>query len=389
MKSSFDKTYDVVVVGGGIAGVAAAVAAAREGAQTALLEKSVYLGGLATTGIICLYLPLCDGNGRQVSFGLAEELLYLGQKYGPGEIPGNWKNQKNASRHERFELVYNPASMILALDEIISNENIDVWFDSVVSDVLLEENSIKAVEVCNKSGKILIGGKCFVDATGDADLIFYAKHPYHTQNNKLAFCPLEYNVNSNEDYFLAKNLKCRLMINEESERFNGIDGKKVTDFVLASRKKYLEQCQKEWRTGTDKTQLFPLFLPAMSQFRTTRSVHGVFTLSDKMNGVEFDDSIGMVAEWRHSGPVWEIPYRCLIPERMKNILVAGRCVSSEKDAWEITRVIPTAAVTGEASGTAAALAVEKSCSPSELDVGILQERLQNKNIPLFFHEIGL
>ena len=74
--------YDVIVVGGGIAGIAAALAAARTGAKTLLLEKMYLLGGLATSGLVTVYLPLCDGKGTQVSFGLAEELLGLWVKYG-------------------------------------------------------------------------------------------------------------------------------------------------------------------------------------------------------------------------------------------------------------------------------------------------------------------
>jgi hypothetical protein len=80
----FRKSYDVVVCGGGVAGVAAALAAARRGQRTALLEKTVYPGGLATAGLIYIYLPLCDGNGTQVTFGVAEELLLASIKYGPG-----------------------------------------------------------------------------------------------------------------------------------------------------------------------------------------------------------------------------------------------------------------------------------------------------------------
>ena len=82
--------YDVVVCGGGIAGIAAALAAARGGARTCLLEKEYALGGLATLGLIVIYLPLCDGDGVKMSGGIAEELLKLSLKYGPGEIPEVW-----------------------------------------------------------------------------------------------------------------------------------------------------------------------------------------------------------------------------------------------------------------------------------------------------------
>ena len=86
--------YDVVVVGGGIAGVSAAVSASRYGAKTLLLEKQIALGGLATVGLINYYEPLCDGNGNQLVFGIAEELIKLSVKHGYGTLSENWKNKR-------------------------------------------------------------------------------------------------------------------------------------------------------------------------------------------------------------------------------------------------------------------------------------------------------
>ena len=86
-----ETSYDVIVVGAGVAGVAAALEAARAGLSTALIEKTIFTGGLATTGLVNIYLPLCDGRGTQVSFGIAEELLQLSLKYGPGDIPATWR----------------------------------------------------------------------------------------------------------------------------------------------------------------------------------------------------------------------------------------------------------------------------------------------------------
>ena len=84
------KEYDVIICGGGVAGIAAALAAARQGARTLLLEKEYALGGLATLGLIVIYLPLDDGEGVQMSGGIAEELLKLSLQDGPGSIPGPW-----------------------------------------------------------------------------------------------------------------------------------------------------------------------------------------------------------------------------------------------------------------------------------------------------------
>lgn len=94
--------YDVIVCGGGIAGVSAALAASRNNAKVLLIEREYALGGLATLGLIAIYLPLCDGEGEKMSSGISEELLKLSLKYGPGEIPEAWKN-KDSNREQKKE----------------------------------------------------------------------------------------------------------------------------------------------------------------------------------------------------------------------------------------------------------------------------------------------
>ena len=96
----FSVEYEVAVIGGGIAGTAAALQAARSGKKTVLIEKTILLGGLATSGLVYIYLPLCDGNGHQVSFGITEELLRRSCQYGPGEIPPGWRQEKNAEERK-------------------------------------------------------------------------------------------------------------------------------------------------------------------------------------------------------------------------------------------------------------------------------------------------
>ena len=112
------QVYDIAIIGGGIAGVAAAVQTARMGMKTVLIEKTALVGGLATGGLINVFLPLCDGNGHQVTFGIAEEMLRKSIVYGPGEIPPGWRNECNGEERKRFISVFSPASFALALDEM-------------------------------------------------------------------------------------------------------------------------------------------------------------------------------------------------------------------------------------------------------------------------------
>ena len=97
----FSVSYDVAVVGGGIAGVAAAVQAARSGQKTVLIEKNILLGGLATSGLVYIYLPICDGNSHQTSYGITEELLRNSITLGPGDIPEEWPEVHNAPERQQ------------------------------------------------------------------------------------------------------------------------------------------------------------------------------------------------------------------------------------------------------------------------------------------------
>jgi hypothetical protein len=95
----------------------------------------------------------------------------------------------------------------------------------------------------------------------------------------------------------------------------------------------------------------------------------------------------MVADWRRPGPVWEIPFGSLVPREVKGLLAAGRCISSEGDAWEITRVIPSAALTGQAAGVAATLACERDTTPDALDVTEIQARLRERGVRLHIEDL--
>jgi len=160
--------YDVVVCGAGVAGVAAAVAAARQGAKTALIEKQCLIGGLATSGLIYIYLPICDGNGKQLAFGLAEEMLRRCVEYGPFAVPERWGGPAGGNpgiAGERCQCCFSPAGFTLTLDKMLEEAGVDLWLDTLIADARREKERIVAVEVENLSGRLRIAGKCFVDST--------------------------------------------------------------------------------------------------------------------------------------------------------------------------------------------------------------------------------
>lgn len=390
----FEKNYDVAVVGGGIAGVAAALASARAGKKTVLLEKTVLLGGLATTGLVYIYLPLCDGNGTQVTFGICEELIKLSLKYGPGDIPADWSNKKNAAETQRYRCIFSPASFMLALDEVLQEADVDIWLDTLVCNAQVNsENRLEAVEVENESGRGKIAADCFIDASGSGIVARRAGAEGAKEVNYLSIWTLEHDETSPGN--ISKNIKmmqkgCIPPLPDDIVIEPGISGRKVTNFMLDGRKVLRKHYQNEYASGkADRKSLFPLKLPAMPQFRKIFAVDGMETLNSDQHSTFFKDSIGLIADWRKSGYVWEIPYGTLVPKKIKGLLTAGRCISSIGDAWEITRVIPTAALTGEAAGTAAAMAVEQGITPDKLDIDELQTKLKTTGFPLHLEDVGL
>ncbi len=391
----------VVFAGGGLAGVAGAAAAARRGQKVALLEKTILPGGLATSGLVYIYLPLCDGKGTQVLFGLAEELMNRSLRYGPGEIHPAWRNP-DAKEHDsaRLRCSFSPASCMLSLDEVLDEAGVDVWFDTLVCDAVMEGNLLVALEVENKSGRGRVEASAFVDATGDADVARRAGAPVHDCLNSLSLWNIEYNEKIGEPGwgYLGKNLRMQVygkIPSDETEDHNntpkdrlyrGLSGHTVSEFVRRTRRELREYYQKVQAEGASRDSQFPLKLPVMAQFRKTYSIDGHYTLDNGEFGRRFEDSIGMTADWRRSGEVWEIPYRTLLPQKVENLLVAGRCSAAVNDAWEVTRVIPTAALTGEAAGIAAAMAAAKGVPPSALNVAELQKELKT---PLHLPDVGL
>ncbi|UKI31986.1 MAG: FAD-dependent oxidoreductase [Lentisphaeria bacterium] len=141
------------------------------------------------------------------------------------------------------------------------------------------------------------------------------------------------------------------------------DGKVITEYTRSARDKIRQQYRENYSNNTcTPAECFPVHLPAMTQFRKIAAIAGKATLDSGDNQKRFEDSIEMTGDWRIAGPVWETPFGALVPEKIDGTFAAGRCISSVHDSWEVYHVIPTAVMTGEASGIAAAIASEKGCA---------------------------
>jgi hypothetical protein len=399
--------YQIVVVGGGVAGIAAALAAARNGARTLLIERDWLLGGLGTQGLVTIYLPLCDGNGRQVVYGIGEELLQLAIHYGAEEEhlekPLAWLEGGSDSEKKRlrYQVQYHPYTFALCAEKLLQQNGVEILYGTTVCGVQNEAKKIKALFTENKSGRQAILTGTVVDASGDANVCWLAgaDTKVYSAGNILA---------SWHYYFAEGEINLRMMgaaekfdaegqdvdwngIRQEdavllkNRRFVGLDGVELSEMVQLSHKALLDSMDKEREKRPD---YYPVLVPTIPQIRMTRRLAGEYAQDATESFTHYEDAIGMTGDWRKAGPVYEIPYRCLYGKEIHNLLVAGRCISVTDSMWDITRVIPACAVTGQAAGTAAALAVQtKDCDVMRVDVNVLQKKLRNVGVRLFLNDI--
>lgn len=178
---------DVLVCGGGFGGIAAALSAARQGKDVVLPEKQFMPGGLGTAGPVTIYLPLCDGMGRQVSFGIAEELLRLSISMGSeSNHPVNWLDDslthKRTIKDQRFDAHYNPQLFAILVEKLFVDEGVRILYGTYAVAAVKNRDRIEAIIVENKSGRQAICARSFVDATGDCDIAHFVGAP--TENFK-------------------------------------------------------------------------------------------------------------------------------------------------------------------------------------------------------------
>ena len=384
---------DVVVVGGGLAGVSAALAAARCGAKVILLEKSCILGGLATLGHVCIYLPLDDGAGHKIYGGQAEELLYTCIRYGYDDLPDCWRGGPEyvESPAGRYRTTFNIPAAVCALDELMEDAGVEVIFDTVFCDVLMDGNAVRAVLAENKSGRRAYLAKLFVDASGDSDLLYRAGARTETQKSIVSHWAYELDL---DDPALPQAIAEKNVLNALRLRwlglrpdrdnsgsplpmYEGSSSEGVNAYLRLSRRLAREHIKANNRPGWAQ-----LTLPLMPQVRMTRRLAGVKELA-LAPGVSIPDSVGCVIfSLAAPAAVFEFPYGGLIDAKVENVLAAGRMVSAGGKGWEIMRFIPACVLTGQAAGTAAALAAKAGSTVQALDVPALQETLAAAGVKL-------
>ena len=387
------KNYDVIVCGGGVAGVAAAVSTAKNGLSTLLLEKSNILGGLGTLGLINLFVPMCNGRGKQIIFGLAEKWLRMSAELGFDTISPEWKNGEPTSPTDaRYWQRYSPAIFAYQLTEEIKKSCADVLFDCIAADPIMEGNVCKGVVTESKSGTEFYGCRVLIDTTGDCDVLRRGNIPTVNGENFYTFSTKMITLDScrkavekgdiSPAYIDLYGGKSNLYGDGQPldvPKWSGLSAEEVSDYIVRNHLLLLDKLK-----ATDRHTREIVTTPGMPQFRTTAHIKGDYSLKVTDAYRHFDDSICAINDFDHRDHLFEIPLRCLTRSDYPNVITAGRSADGTGYGWDLIRVIPPAILTGQAAGEAATLAIRNSCHIARVDIKALQSKLEKENVMIHF-----
>ena len=382
---------DVLVIGGGPAGAAAAIAAARGGAETWLVERYNHLGGLWTGGLV---LPLLQTHGQSKDNKTIQVIHGLG-----GEMYDRLKQM--GMTYREINPVIDPEAGKYILDEMISDAGVKMLYHTWCAQVLMDGKTIKGVFVENKSGRQVILAKVVIDCTGDGDIFHWAGESYDEMKYHIGLVHRLGNVDRiTSDVPEAKRylggptpLKSVNWVNMWGEvDQSGTDVLNLSRLQMKYRKEIWENVEK-LKQIPGHEEVFLLDTASQLGVRVSRILDGEYrlTLEDSMTYKNFDDSIGVSGAWttmlykgkkvpREERPHWQIPYRSLIPKTIENLLVAGRCFCFERDLVEDSRIIGTALITGHGAGAAAAIAVKQRETVRNIDRSRLRKLLTEQKV---------
>ena len=387
------KTYDVIVAGGGVAGVAAAVSAAKRGCSTLLLEKSNILGGLGTLGLVNLFVPMCNGRGKQIIFGLADKWLRMSAELGFDTVPSDWRDgEPRGYTEQRLLQRYSPAIFAYQLTEELVGSGADILFDCIATDPIMEGKTVKGVLTESKEGTSFYACRMLIDTTGDCDVLRRGGIPCTRGENFFTFAAKMITLDSCREAAEKGDMRYvyRDMAGGEANlygggqptdvpRWSGLSAEEVTDYIVRNHRIILDKLR-----STDRRSREIVTTPGMPQFRTTAHLTAdhSFKIADAYR--HFDDSIAAICDFDHRDYLYEIPYRCLVRSDCPNIITAGRSADGTGYGWDVIRVIPPAILTGQAAGEAAAQALREGVDISRVDIGRLQRTLEGERVMIHF-----
>ncbi|MCE5239784.1 FAD-dependent oxidoreductase [bacterium] len=381
---------DVVVAGGGPSGVNAAIAAARSGASALLVERYGYLGGMITGSNVTWYLGMGNGKSQTIR-GLSEAFIARLDEV------GGLTSERNSSGDCNSD-----AEFVKWLSvEMVQEAGADILLHSWVSSAVVVDGVCRGLIVESKSGREAILAKVVVDATADGDVCASAGVEMATDNHDITLiCEVQGVDRETVEAFRRDEPDAHAGLMTRLAEQGGVvpahGGAKFTGFSAVNvgdlthieneaRKRAMRGLVflRTHMPGYERARI-ALTCPQLG-VRESRKIQGEYTITegDILGSRKFGDTIGRCGAqmtgyklYDVSGLDYDLPYRCLVPQRIDGLLATGRCISATHEAINTLRLIGPCMLTGEAAGTAAALAAERDVAPRDIDVAEIQSRLK-------------
>lgn len=393
---------DVLVVGAGPAGIAAATAAARNGADTVLLERYGSVGGLATGGLIILLLTMDDGEGSQVIAGLCQEVIDRLDARGSIVYPArdHWGSRDPALIDQyarwgliwgrnpavvRYSVAYDPEEFRHVAAEMLLSSGVRLLFHAWGARAIMDGDRIVAVAIESKSGREAIRAKVVIDTTGDGDIFASAGVPFDLEKVHpwlwFRMAGIEGPAPGDQPrFFKTPPGEGRILAPWGSagridRQISAVDVADLTHAEIECRRMVMEEVERLKSEEPGFQHAFLTDIAWQLGITESRRMRGAYTLTREEAGHSNKTTVARTGNWTKAGMMYDIPYGCLYPHQVSNLLAAGRCISVDHRAHHATKEIPACFATGQAAGIAAALSVEAHIRPANLDVGMLRSKL--------------
>lgn len=411
-------TTDVLVIGSGSAGATAAIAAAREGASVALIERYGFMGGISTQVLDTFYGFYTPGTeAKKVVGGIPDLVVEALMGRGMALLRPNTYGAGQG-------ITYDPETLKVVWEALAVEAGVKILYHTFVVDAVMEGDRVRGVVAVNKGGFIRLLAKVVIDATGDADIAAFAGVPFEDAQDvpvqSLTTTFRLINVDDAQARAVKKDQLHALMADAAAHgydlprregsvhitplkgvmatnmtRVRGIDPtdpEQLTAAEIEGRRQAVEYTRflRDRVPGYAQAELADL--STQIGVRESRRIHGDYRLTraDVLAARKFDDVIaqcgapiedhhgGADTKWEYlpDGEIYQIPYRCLLPQGVEGLLVAGRCLSAEHDAHASVRSMGQCMAMGQAAGIAAVQAAQADHLPREVDVAALQSRLR-------------
>ncbi len=374
-----DKT-DVLVVGGGPAGVVAAIAAKRAGVNVTLVERYGHFGGLWTGGLVLLVIGHIVKGGKQVCQGIGEEIMRRLDKL-DGAIINRTAGNNPTVDAEAVKYV---------MVEMIEEAGVKVFLHCWGVDAVIDGNIVRGVVFESKSGRQAILADVVIDATGDGDIFAAAGATFEHRSHNVGLVSRIGNLDRVDKEKVSGQPKPKHLgsptpvaginwVNMHGPEVDGLDVATLTRMEMNHRKFIWNNMQKT-RQIPGYEHVYLVETAPQLGVRITRVLDGLktVTLEDLKAGTKFPDVVGVGGSEKGDHGEWQIPYGALVPVKTDNVLAAGRCICAELRMADLVRLIPNCFVTGHAAGVAGAVAVKDTCRPRDVDINKVRKILRQQ-----------